>query len=170
VLCTWALNFVDQGRFVEAEKALTTAIHRNPTYADAYVLRGFVRSEIATQSNRVLGPVNPAIQDLDHAVSIAPRNPMCYRVRGEVRYAMVDRKGATDDFRMAIQLDSTDAVAHYGLAELCAEAGKRDSAVLHYAAALRHPSLMDSTQIGHARERHASLVSGEIRIDGGSSR
>jgi tetratricopeptide (TPR) repeat protein len=159
-----ALVLGAEGKYAEADSAVSVAIQRNPTFADARAERANIRIAELPGPKGTADPSQLAAQDIDYAVSLNPSNAKYYCIRGRLQNWKHNRSAAADDFRTAIRLDSTLGYAHYWLAVSYDASGKRDSAALHYAAALQHPSLMESREILHARERHAVLVNGEIRV------
>ncbi|MCZ4408107.1 tetratricopeptide repeat protein [Cryomorphaceae bacterium 1068] len=56
-----------------------------------------------------------SLADMDKAQEIEPKKPYRYSSRAYIKDAMGDTQGAVEDYRVAIELDPEDAVAHNNL-------------------------------------------------------
>lgn len=56
-----------------------------------------------------------SLADMDKAQELEPQKPYRYSSRAYIRDAMGDTQGAVEDYRIAIELDPEDAIAHNNL-------------------------------------------------------
>jgi tetratricopeptide (TPR) repeat protein len=64
------------------------AISLQPTYAEAYFLRGVAKSSLGDQRN--------AIQDCSNAILLNPKYAEAYFIRGIIKLALNDSSGCLD--------------------------------------------------------------------------
>jgi tetratricopeptide (TPR) repeat protein len=111
-----------------ALKQLNATIRRDPSQADAYVLRGILRQEA--------GDLRLAIDDFNQAIRLKPQAADNYLHRGIVWQELEDFDKAIRDFSSAIKLapDEAEALVLRGLAWRAR--GKIDSALADFEAAI----------------------------------
>jgi tetratricopeptide (TPR) repeat protein len=86
-----------------ALKLADEAIELQPNYLHAYILRGWIYSQ--------LGNYQQALENYDRAVNIDTKYSLSYAARGGVRFALKDRKGALQDLNRAIELNPNNTLA-----------------------------------------------------------
>jgi predicted O-linked N-acetylglucosamine transferase (SPINDLY family) len=92
-----AINFLQSGQFVLAEKILTEVISSNPNSDEALHLQGLVLS----QQNRL----EESYDLISRAIAISPKNSLYYGNRGEIVRQMGKPKLAIEDLNLAISMD-----------------------------------------------------------------
>lgn len=107
---------------VEAEQDLTLAIALEPANAEAYLLRGAMKVELAVVATGT--PLfdeykKPAYDDLNRAIELNPQLSSAYAARSKLRAFDYSHAGAIDDASKAISLAPSDAVgySHRGIAQ-----------------------------------------------------
>ena len=117
-----ALARITVRKTVEAEQDLTLAIALEPANAEAYLLRGAMKVELAVVATGT--PLfdeykKPAYDDLDRAIELNPRLGSAYAARSKLRAFDYNYGGAIDDASNAISLAPSDAVgySHRGIAQ-----------------------------------------------------
>ena len=92
------LEFFQKRENMDAISNLNMAIKINPNYAEAYSLRGTVKS--------VLGDGYGAISDYSKAIKLGKLD--CYSYRGSIKNKLGDLNGALLDYDKAIDFDQND--------------------------------------------------------------
>jgi len=111
---------VRKGDLDDAVKDFTSALDRNPNYADAFKNRGIARQmqdaydAAIADFNRGLAfhfkrQLDRAIADFDVYLRLAPDSPTGYLDRASARMDKGDYKGAVDDYNQAIRLDPNNS-------------------------------------------------------------
>jgi len=88
---------VHEGDFDSAVKDFTSALDRNPGYADAFKNRGIARQK--------QGDYDAAIADFNRALRLDARSPDLYNARGTALFNKEAYDRAIADFDKAISLD-----------------------------------------------------------------
>jgi tetratricopeptide (TPR) repeat protein len=97
-----------------AEMAFSQAIQCKSDLVVAYILRGEAKLAADTSNPE------PALDDLNRAADLDPKNPLCYARRGAA-LASLGRITAQLDFEYAISLDSTDPLVYLLRADMYAQ-------------------------------------------------
>ena len=105
-----AMKAIDERNFTLAESYIAKSLSLNPSYTEAYLLKGDL--------NSIFGYYDKAVKDYDKAVISNPYIPNSYYNRGTCYLRMHDTKKAMQDFTKAISLDSTYILAIGGRAAL----------------------------------------------------
>jgi len=94
---------VRKGDLDDAIKDFTSALDRNPNYADAFKNRGIAR--------HMMGDYDAAIADFNRALRLNDKSPDYYNARGSALFKKGEYDGAIRDFNKTFlqhpQLDST---------------------------------------------------------------
>lgn len=119
-------------RTQEAERDFSWAMLIDPDNAEAHMLRGAVRVELAAAGSgtKVFDDFAPqAFADLNRSIQLDPRLGSAYAERSKLKTLSYDYAGAADDASTVIRLDPKDAVgySHRGIAR--AYLGKFDEAL-----------------------------------------
>ncbi len=88
---------VRRGDLDDAVKDFTSALDRNPNYADAFKNRGIAR--------HMQGDYDGAIADFNRALRLNDKSPDYYNARGSALFRKGEYDGAIRDFNKAISLD-----------------------------------------------------------------
>lgn len=93
---------LDSGEKVESEKKeaiklVSQAIKLQPNYAQAYLLRGWLYSQLRNNSKATL--------DYNKAISIDPEYDASYMLRAATKIALEDQSGALNDYNKAISIN-----------------------------------------------------------------
>ena len=123
----WAYELA--GRYPEAERGYSQALHLNPELAWALSARGRVRWH--------LGRLNDALADLDRAILLSPDLAEAYRLRGHVNRELNQPLMAVADYDEALRLSPDDAATLIGRGELNALLGHPLEAIRDYTQAIR---------------------------------
>jgi tetratricopeptide (TPR) repeat protein len=105
------------------------AIRLDPTSAENYSNRGFIRNE--------LGYKMGAIADYDQAIRINPKSATAYNNRGNIRYELGDEQGVMADYDQAIQIDPKSAIAYNSRGFLRKRLGDKQGAMADLDQAIR---------------------------------
>jgi tetratricopeptide (TPR) repeat protein len=92
-----AVAKVRKGDLDDAVKDFTSALDRNPNYADAFKNRGIAR--------QMQGDYDAAVADFNRALRLNDKSPDYYNARGSALFKKGEYDGAIRDFNKAIALD-----------------------------------------------------------------
>jgi len=96
-----------ESRYEEASHDFTSAIERDPDYADAYFLRGRCAID--------LGRVSAAAKDFTRAIELSPGNPSAYLERGKIHFiraiSLSNFKGRQEEGRIVFESDGASPAA-----------------------------------------------------------
>jgi tetratricopeptide (TPR) repeat protein len=101
------------------------AIEIDPTYADAYLTRGF------NYYYQFAADHEAALEDIDRAIELEPDRANYFESRGVVQRE-IDQTLAESDFEKCLEVDPNYYWCHFHLGDLYKELGDTDSAVSHY--------------------------------------
>jgi tetratricopeptide (TPR) repeat protein len=87
----------------EALKLVNQAIKLQPNYTQAYVLRGWLHSQLKNNSQALL--------DYNKAISIDPEYDGSYLLRASAKIALEDQSGALNDYNKAISINPENFIA-----------------------------------------------------------
>jgi tetratricopeptide (TPR) repeat protein len=87
----------------EAIKLVNQAIKLQPSYTQAYILRGWLHSQLKNNSQALL--------DYDKAILIDPEYDASYLLRASTKIALEDRAGALNDYNKAISINPESFIA-----------------------------------------------------------
>jgi tetratricopeptide (TPR) repeat protein len=107
---------------IAAIKLASRVIFLQPNYLHAYILRGWIYSQ--------LGQNQKALSDCNLAVNIDTKYSNSYVTRGSVKFYLGDRKGALEDFNHAIQLNPSNTIALESRATISSMLGDGKKAVI----------------------------------------
>ncbi len=105
------------------------AIRLDPSSAETYSSRGFVRYE--------LGYKMGAIADYDQAIRLDPKSAVTYNNRGNIRYELGDEQGVMADYDQAIQLDPKSTITYNSRGFLRKRLGDKQGAIADLDQAIR---------------------------------
>ncbi len=128
--------------FAAAEAALSESIALNPDFAMAYVGRAFARAARAVEK------IEPALADMEKAVSLEPRNPQFYMTRADIlrrgwvkngcgRYVRTTCDRVLADMDTAIRLAPDNSVYRVAKGDMLAEIERFDEAIREMDEALK---------------------------------
>jgi tetratricopeptide (TPR) repeat protein len=102
----------------EAIKLVNQAIKLQPNYTQAYILRGWLYSQLKNNSQALL--------DFNKAISIDPEYDGSYLLRASTKFALEDQSGALNDYNKAISINPENFIAleNRGFAKLALSDGK----------------------------------------------
>ena len=108
-------------QFRDAIADCTEAFRLDPKNAEAYYLRGVIRSEN-------LGDNRKAVSDFDQAIVLDAKHAWAYLKRGNARFRLGDKTGGLNDYSRAISIDpkAGDAYFNRGIARY--NTGDKDGA------------------------------------------
>lgn len=118
------------GDTIAARSDLDHAIDINKNLAGAYVLRSSI--ELARDSD-----YRAALDDLDAAIKLLPKESDLYVNRAYARYRLDDFDGALDDFETAISNDPLNSVAYFNRGLLRMETLDNDRALADFSQVLQ---------------------------------
>lgn len=116
-----------------AAKNLDTALSRSDKIGLAWLLRGQLRSEALGHANQDVLP------DWERAVQLLPDCSAAHSGRGWCCMGLKSYDEAFADFQRAIEIDSSNEYAHYGLAQILYIQDEDEDAADHYEIAHRLP-------------------------------
>ena len=119
----------EQGSIKKAGDAYARAVHLDPTFAAAYVGRGYAYLEHENLYN--------ALEDFDKAIELDDRLHEAYNYRGLVSLGMADPEQAMLDFSKAIEVSPNFADAYVNRARLHFSRRDLASAIEDMTAAIR---------------------------------
>ncbi len=121
------IHYLDQGirlmtgsNYTDARNALTKAIELDSELIPAYVQRAYVYG--------ALDDPESLVADMEHAISLAPDDPLLYLHLAELLYRSQQYEDAMDAIDEAIWLDNFDADLHILRAKIAAMQGEIDMA------------------------------------------
>lgn len=91
-------NFIQNGKFSEAEKVLKQALDLNPKNADAHFWQGVL---LFNQGN-----FENAVEILTKCIELTPNKGQAYGLRAWVHYKLFELEDAISDFSKAIEINS----------------------------------------------------------------
>jgi tetratricopeptide (TPR) repeat protein len=102
----------------EAIKIVNQAIKLQPNYTQAYILRGWLYSQLKNNSQALL--------DFNKAISIDPEYDGSYLLRASTKFVLEDQSGAMNDYNKAISINPENFIAleNRGFAKLALSDGK----------------------------------------------
>jgi tetratricopeptide (TPR) repeat protein len=120
---------LEHKRYAVAVRSFSAALRRDPSYAEAYLLRGMAQDR--------LGLTQKALQDFTRYIDLKPKDPEGYIRRGDARNFNQEHQAAIHDYNAAIKLAPSSSAAHIGrgLAHVALE--KYNEAVKDYQWALK---------------------------------
>ncbi len=117
------------GDTVAAVADLDKALSINRNIANAYTLR----ASIAIDRDSDFAS---ALNDLDEAIRLQPKQAGLYINRAYLRYKLNDYRGAFDDYEYAVSLDPLNSVAYYNRGLLRSEVSDYDKAIADFSRVL----------------------------------
>ncbi len=102
------VQFLNQGDYGKAQEMFEKAVQFGPREADAYALRGYLRSRFNRNDE--------ALSDFAMAIRLDPRTPYTYAYRGDLYNRTGELEKALSDFHRAIALLPYYGDAYFGLA------------------------------------------------------
>ena len=118
-----------KGDFDSAIADFTEAIRVDPTYADAYYMRGGAYQE--------KGDFDSAIADFTEAIRLNPKYTEAYIDRGNAYQKKGEHDKAISDLTEAIRLNPKDALAYYNRGIAYGKKDDLDNAIADYTEAIR---------------------------------
>ena len=91
-------NFIQNGKFSDAEKVLKQALDLNPKNAEAHFWQGVL---LFNQDN-----FENAVETLTNCIELAPNKGQAYGLRAWVHYKLFELEDAILDFSKAIEINS----------------------------------------------------------------
>ena len=122
-------------QFRDAVADCTEAFRLDPKSAEAYYLRGVIRSES-------LGDNRKAVSDFDQAIVLDPKYASAYLKRGNARFRLGDQKGGLNDYSRAISLDPSAGDAYYNRGIARYNTGDKDGAANDFRMDTGMPALL----------------------------
>ncbi len=100
-----AIDFYERRDYMEAIVYLNKAIEIDPKYAQAYLVRGNIKSEFED--------FHGAMKDYNHALDFNPKMADAYFERGNAKMKLQDYYGAIADFSSTITLNENHIEAYF---------------------------------------------------------
>ncbi len=116
---------LERGDTTAAEKDIARSIEINPNIANSYVMR----AQIAIQRHQDYAD---ALEDMDRAIKLMPRQAGLYINRAFLRYNLDDYFGSMADYDYALQLEPVNTVALFNRGLLLAEVNAYDRALADF--------------------------------------
>lgn len=93
-------------RYAAAVRWFSTALRRDPAYAEAYKLRGTAQDK--------LGLPQKAVQDFTRYIQLKPRDPAGYIGRGDAKNFNQEHVAALEDYNTAVKLAPSSPAPYLG--------------------------------------------------------
>jgi Flp pilus assembly protein TadD len=104
-----------------------------------------------------------ALKDMDKAVELEPKNPYRYSSRAYINWHLKNMEQAVADYKMAIELDPDDAVAHNNLGMLEEQMGYQQQAQKRFKkadglAVNKNGQLVNRTELPDADDMQSNIT------------
>jgi tetratricopeptide (TPR) repeat protein len=130
---------LDNKKYANAIKPLSTAIRLDPAAGDAYRLRGIAFDR--------LGMSKKALEDFTKYVTLRPNDPQGYILRGDAKNFSMEHESALDDYNSAIRKAPSLSAAYVGRGLAYAGLGQYSLAIKDYQWVLaKDPANADATE------------------------
>jgi tetratricopeptide (TPR) repeat protein len=83
-----------------------------------------------------IGRLDEAVDELGISINLMPEDEALWRTRGSIKEALSDTQGATVDYQMALQLDTSQPLSHAALGGVLFQTGDMQRADFHLRRAL----------------------------------
>lgn len=100
-----AIEFYEKREYMEAVIHLNKAIEIDPTYAQAYFVRGNIKAEFEDYHG--------AMKDYNHAIEYSPKMSDAFFERGNAKMKLQDYYGAISDYTSAISFNENHIQAYF---------------------------------------------------------
>jgi tetratricopeptide (TPR) repeat protein len=113
----------------EALKHVNQAIKLQPSYSQAYLLRGWIQSQL--KNNKL------ALADYNQAISINPTNDNAYMARASIKFVLKDQAGSFIDYNKAISINPENVLALEGRGSILLLRGDNKNALTDFNNAIK---------------------------------
>ncbi len=120
---------LEHKRYAVAVRSFSAALRRDPSYAEAYLLRGIAQDR--------LGLTQKALHDFTRYIDLKPKESEGYIRRGDARNFNEEHQAAIHDYNVAIKLAPSSSAAHIGRGLAYAALEKYNEAIKDYQWALK---------------------------------